>query len=151
MFNQTWKKYLPVITILLKRSVNGEQHLTLNHTDFERASGGRKMKWSFPVLQLSNGRIQNSSGKHAAIATELVTELQADDQLTALLRKHDYEFSMSNDFKLLIKNMSVVPEEVISEVTETVGTAEDGEMKTNSAQDEPPMQEEPVSVDEEKL
>jgi len=34
MFTQTWKKYLPVILIMLKRSVNGDQSLSMNHTDF---------------------------------------------------------------------------------------------------------------------
>lgn len=104
MFNQTWKKYLPVITILLKRSANGDQTMTLNHTDFERASGGRKMKWSFSSLFLVNGRLQNNGTKHSALATEMVTELQADEQISKLMKDQELEFSMSNDFKLLIKN-----------------------------------------------
>jgi hypothetical protein len=106
MFNQTWKKYLPVISILIKRSANGEQSLTMNHTDFERASGGRKMKWSFPVLQLNNGRILNNGTKYPAIVTEMISELQMDEQISKLLHKKEFEFSMSNDFKLLIKNIS---------------------------------------------
>ncbi|MEI8060081.1 MAG: hypothetical protein WCG67_07990, partial [Ferruginibacter sp.] len=57
MFNQTWKKYLPVLLILLKRSLIEPQVLNMNHTDFERAAGGRKIKFSFASLQLSNGRI----------------------------------------------------------------------------------------------
>jgi hypothetical protein len=108
MFHQAWKKYLPVITILLKRSANGEQSLNMNHSDFERASGGRKrkMKWSFSVLQLNNGRLLNNGNRHPALATEMVTELQANDQISKLLHKQDFEFSMTNDFKLLIKNVS---------------------------------------------
>ena len=115
MFNQTWKKYLPVITILLKRSVNGEQSLKLDHADFERAAGGRKMKWSFPTLQLSNGRIQNSSGKHLALATEMLAELQANEQTNKLLRNQDFEFSMTTDFQLLIRNNTVAAEAVIDD------------------------------------
>jgi hypothetical protein len=42
MFVQTWIKYLPVIKILLKRSVNGDQTLAMNASDFQRAAGGRK-------------------------------------------------------------------------------------------------------------
>ncbi|MEO8771942.1 MAG: hypothetical protein ABI402_17730 [Ferruginibacter sp.] len=108
MFNQAWKKYLPVITILLKRSANGEQTLNMNHTDFERAAGGRKMKWSFPALILNNGRILNNGTKHPALATEMVTELQVDDPISKLLKNQEFEFSMTNDFKLLIKNISVI-------------------------------------------
>ena len=58
MFSQAWKKYLPVITILMKRSPNGEQTLDMNKTDFERAAGGRKAKLSFSIT-LHKGRIQN--------------------------------------------------------------------------------------------
>ncbi|MEO6670593.1 MAG: hypothetical protein ABIN36_14005 [Ferruginibacter sp.] len=108
MFNQVWKKYLSVISILLKRSANGEQSLTMNHTDFERASGGRKMKWSFPVVQLNNGRLINNGTKYPSIVTEMITEFQADDQISRLLREKKFEFSMTNDFKLLIRNASAM-------------------------------------------
>ena len=40
MFLQTWKKYLPVIILLMKRSEKGEQVLDMNYTDFQRATGG---------------------------------------------------------------------------------------------------------------
>lgn len=110
MFNQTWKKYLPVITILLKQSVTGEQILSLNHTDFERASGGRKMKWSIPVMSLTNGRIQNLNTKQTVIATEMLAEMQADEQISKLLKMHKFEISMTNDFKLSIKNVTTADE-----------------------------------------
>ena len=35
MFLQTWKKYLPVIILLMKRSEKGEQVLDMNYTDFQ--------------------------------------------------------------------------------------------------------------------
>ena len=47
MFLQTWSKYLPVIKILLKRSINAQQTLDMNSTDFQRASGGKKVKFTF--------------------------------------------------------------------------------------------------------
>ena len=43
MFTQTWKKYLPVILILMKKSALEDQVLKVNQTDFERAAGGRKI------------------------------------------------------------------------------------------------------------
>jgi hypothetical protein len=123
MFSQTWKKYLPVITILIKRSVNGEQTLSMNHTDFERAAGGRKIKFSFSSLQLNNGRVDNNS-KHTPLAKEFAVVLQEDEQVRKLLSKQLFEFSMSNDFQLHIKNNTPAaapgadkPEE-ITEVTD---------------------------------
>ncbi len=103
MFTQTWKKYLPVIAILLKRSAGSEQKLNMNFTDFERATGGRKIKFSFTRLQLNNGRI-NPEIKQTAVAKELA-ELLREDALTQKIIAGQYlEFSLNNDFQLSIKN-----------------------------------------------
>ena len=47
MFTQTWKKYLPVIILLMKRSDKAEQVLDMNYTDFARAAAGKKNKTHF--------------------------------------------------------------------------------------------------------
>jgi hypothetical protein len=111
MFTQTWKKYLPVIAILIKRSASGDQTLSMNHTDFERAAGGRKIKYSFSQLQLNNGRI-NTAIKQAPLAKEFAELLQEDELTRRLLPGHQFEFSLSNDFQLTIKNNTPVPEAV---------------------------------------
>jgi hypothetical protein len=103
MFSQTWKKYLPVIVILIKRSVNESQTLKMNNTDFSRAAGGRKIKYSFHSLFLNNGRIDNTV-KHSPLAREFAEVLQENTQSKSLLQKQNFEFSMNNDFILTIKN-----------------------------------------------
>src|SRR5882757_4015060 len=100
MFSQTWKKYIPVIAILLKRSINGEQALKMNHTDFERAAGGRKIKFSFSNLQLNDGRL-NTMAKHTPIVKELAQVLQEHELTRGLLRDQNLEFQMTNDFQLM--------------------------------------------------
>ena len=62
MFTQTWKKYLPVILILMKRASQEDQVLKLNQNDFERAAGGRKIKYSYSNLELKKARL-NSQAK----------------------------------------------------------------------------------------
>lgn len=114
MFGQTWKKYLPVIAILLKRSVNGDQTLNMNHTDFRRAAGGRKIKFSFSRLVLKNGRISNGMDL-SPLAKEFAQVLQEGEQSKNLLKDQEYEFSMSNDFLLTIKNNTPVDTEVHAE------------------------------------
>ena len=52
MFSQTWKKYLPLISLFVKKAVNGPQKIQLNQTDFERALGGRKLKLSFSRMEI---------------------------------------------------------------------------------------------------
>lgn len=110
MFTQTWKKYLQVIAILIKRSANGDQTMRLNNTDFERAAGGRKIKFSFTHLQVNKGRI-NTQIKQAAVAKELAAVLQEDEVIKKLLVEQWLEFSLSNDFTLTIKNNTPAPEE----------------------------------------
>lgn len=123
MFTQTWKKYLAVIIILLKRSAQGQQVLSMNHTDFERSAGGRKMKYSFSNLLLTRGRINNSE-KHSVIAKELGTLLQEDEITRRLIANQVLEFSMNNDFQLTIINNTppeVIVEEPVEQEAGTVG------------------------------
>ncbi len=103
MFTQTWKKYLPAIVILIKRSVASEQELSMNHTDFERAAGGRKIKFSFSQLQLNKGKL-NTSIQQAPLAKELAIVLQEDAAAFKLISNLELEFSMGRDFVLHIKN-----------------------------------------------
>jgi hypothetical protein len=110
MFSQTWKKYLPVIAILIKRSASGDQTMRLNNTDFERAAGGRKIKFSFTHLQLNKSRI-NTQIKQGAVAKELAVVLQEDEAVKKLLADQWLEFALSNDFTLTIKNNTPAPEE----------------------------------------
>src|SRR5437762_9453727 len=115
-FTQTWNKYLPIIKILMKRSANGEQTLEMNSTDFQRAAGGRKVKFSFSI-ELVKGRMRNILAP-SPLARDLITALQQDEVAHALLRKQEYELVMSSNFKLQIKNCTPLPE-VIIEPTET--------------------------------
>ena len=122
MFTQTWKKYLAVITILLKRSATGAQTLKMNHTDFERAAGGRKIKYSFTCLRLNKGRV-DSSTKPSPLAVELGQVLMENDQTRPMVKSMYLEFSMNNDFQLVIKNNTAVIE---AETKETVESEDNG-------------------------
>ena len=123
MFRQTWKKYLPVITILMKRSVTGEQSLSMNNTDFERASGGKKTKFTFSGLTLENGRTDYQS-KHPAVAKDLVLLLQEDEHTRKLLQKQLFEFSMNGEFKLIIRNKTIISEPDTKEINDKAGQEE---------------------------
>jgi len=107
MFIQTWNKYLPIIKILFKRSVAAEQTLAMNSTDFQRAAGGRKVKYSFSIV-LVKGRIQNSDAP-PPLAKDLVAALQQDDVTRSFIRQNELELSMNNSFQLTIKNTTPPP------------------------------------------
>ena len=121
MFVPTWNKYLPVLKILLKRSVNSDQTLAMNASDFQRAAGGRKIKFSF-LITLHKGRLHTVDNP-PAIAREFVTVLQQDQILNQLIRQYDIEFSLSNSLQLLIKN--VTPPVVENSTTDTSDNIEE--------------------------
>jgi len=104
MFIQTWNKYLPIIKILFKRSVTADQTLDMNSTDFQRAAGGRKVKYSFSIT-LVKGRIQNVDNP-PPLAKDLVTALQEDDVTRSFIRQSELALSMNSSFQLLIKNVT---------------------------------------------
>jgi hypothetical protein len=106
MFSQVWKKYLPVIAILMKRSVQEAQSLSMNYTDFKSVLGGKKVKVSFTTIIIDNGRLQDGYA-HSAIAKEFVTVLQEHDIISKLLANQQFEFSLNNSFQLSIKYTSV--------------------------------------------
>jgi hypothetical protein len=117
MFVPTWNKYLPVLKILLKRSANSEQTLTMNASDFQRAAGGRKLKFSFSMT-LHKGRL-HTIDKPTAMAKEFAAVLQQDSITNQLIRQYDLEFSLNNSFQLLIKNITPPLETVASDSDES--------------------------------
>ncbi|MGZ8518358.1 MAG: hypothetical protein ACXWWD_13455 [Chitinophagaceae bacterium] len=115
MYTHIWNKYLPVIKILLKKSVAGEQKMGLNRTDFEKGNKTRKPACSFNV-ELTNGRFNTIS--QSAAAKDLVTVLLDDEIAKPLLRQNQYKISLNSDFQLSITNTTPVAEAAISESEE---------------------------------
>jgi hypothetical protein len=109
MYTHIWNKYLPVIKILLKKSVTAEQKMGLNRTDFEKGNRTRKPACSFNV-ELTNGRFNTVS--QSAAAKDLVTVLLEDEIAKPLLRQNHYKISLNSDFQLSITNTTPVAEEV---------------------------------------
>ena len=71
MFVQTWNKYLPVIKILLKRSVQGEQTLEMNSSDFPAGALSR-------LDHLPLTEIAFNAGKHPMQGIIAISGLTAD-------------------------------------------------------------------------
>lgn len=115
MYTITWKKYLPVIRLLLKKSVQGEQKMTLNRTDFERTSRLRKPVCAFDI-EVINGRLNRLNP--AAQVKSLMEVLTQDVATLPLLRKKHYAITLSSDFQLSIRNNTPVEETVVPTVEE---------------------------------
>jgi hypothetical protein len=111
MYVAIWNKYLPIIRILLKRAVNGEQVLDLNRIDFERAGSGRKAGYKF-MIEFNKGRVGNIiSG--IPLAADLAQVMQEDAAAKAILLPNNFTISLNTKFKLTIVCTAVG--EVLSE------------------------------------
>lgn len=120
MYTQIWSKYLPIIKILLKRTLNGDQVLDLNRIDFERAGSGRKAGYKFSI-EFTRGRVANIiSG--SALASDLAFVMLEDETIKPLLLANHYVVSLNTKFQLSLKN--VTPgEEVAADNANAAGEA----------------------------
>ena len=87
----------------MKRSAKGDQVLDLNFTDFERASGGKKVRFSFSDLVLNNGR-SNPEQKNSPLAADLILALQENKEAASIMNFKQYEFAMNINCQLTIRN-----------------------------------------------
>ena len=122
MYMSTWKKYLPVIRILLKKSATAEQVLPVDRLDFEKVNKLRKPVCSFS-MEMINGKLSPFSP--AVSGKELADVLREDDITRVLIRNNHYHISMNSKFELRIRNAN--PAEETSAVTEpSIENAEAG-------------------------
>jgi len=112
MYTYTWKKYLPVIRILLKRPAGTDHTVSLNRTDFEKTTKLRKPVCSFSV-ELGKGRLVGVNPP--AAAKDLLAILQEDAVANQLIRQHQYSISLNSDFILTVKNISTAAAEKAGE------------------------------------
>lgn len=103
MYNHIWKKYLPIIKILLKKSLNEEQILDLNRIDFERAGTARKAGYKFKI-EFIDGKVGNViSG--STLAMQLAQVILEDDSVKEILHEHNFQVNLNTRFQLIIKNL----------------------------------------------
>jgi hypothetical protein len=104
MYTQVWKKYLPIIRILMKKASDKSQTLDMNRIDFERAGSGRKAGYKFHI-KINNGRVTNViSG--SALALDLAEVLLQDEAAKKIISKNDYDLSFNPRFQLIIEQTS---------------------------------------------
>jgi hypothetical protein len=104
MYTHIWKKYLPIIRILMKKSISEEQVLDLNRIDFERAGTGRKAGYKFKI-EFSDGRVGNViSG--STLAMHLAQVILEDESAQEIINENDFVISLNTKFQLTVKNKS---------------------------------------------
>ncbi|MEP7258524.1 MAG: hypothetical protein ABI687_09050 [Flavitalea sp.] len=118
MYVHVWNKYLPIVKILLKKSVGGDQTLDLNRIDFERAGSGRKAGYKF-IIEFVQGRVANViSG--SPLASDLATVLLQDPLARGILAANDFNISLNTKFQLFLHHVpAATSEEQPSELEKT--------------------------------
>jgi hypothetical protein len=97
----TWKRYLPVIRLHIKKSFVEDQQFKLNIQDFESAGDRGKSGYTFNI-QMENGKvINNISG--SAVARDLYEALKSDDIIKGMLQDKSVKISVGKSFVLSIK------------------------------------------------
>jgi hypothetical protein len=135
MYTYTWKKYLPVIRLLLKRSAAADQTIALNRIDFEKGNRVRKPVVSFS-LDMVNGRLTVLNPPVAA--KDMLEILMQDDIARSLIRQNHYAISLGSDLKLTIKNLTPVVDEKDVPLTEDVNEAQEIKEEEAPVQDTKP-------------
>lgn len=110
MYTNVWSKYLPIIRIVMKRSIVAEQVLTLNTPDFERAGMKRKSGYKFS-FGLKDGKVKNVIIDHP-LASSLATVLTEDKAINELIQANEFYLSLSPKYELTIRHIPH-PEEVL--------------------------------------
>jgi hypothetical protein len=101
----TWKRYIPVIRLHLKKSLNEEQSFKLNIQDFESAGDRGKSGYTFSIT-MENGKVTNNiSG--SAVARDLYEALKGDEAVKALLQDNSVKISVGKSFILSIKTSHI--------------------------------------------
>jgi hypothetical protein len=97
----TWKRYMPVIRLHLKKSLNEDQQFKLNITDFESAGDRGKSGYTFNI-NMENGKVTNNiSG--SAVARDLFEAIKEDEAVKAMLLDRNVKISVGKSFVLSIK------------------------------------------------
>ena len=98
---QTWKKYLPVIRLHLKRSLTEDQSFKLNITDFESAGDRGKSGYTFSIT-IENGKVTTGlSG--SPVARDLFEALKSDEAIKAMFLDKSVKIAVGKTFLLSIK------------------------------------------------
>jgi len=89
----------------------------MNSSDFLRAAGGKKIKYSFS-FSIYKSRLQNLDSA-PPIGRDLIEALQFDPVTKEFIKKNHLEFSLNKNFQLTIKNTTPAEMPAIEEKEKT--------------------------------
>ena len=103
MYTNIWSKYLPIIRIVMKRSLAAEEILTLNAPDFERAGMKRKSGYKFS-FNLKAGKLKNVI-IDLPLASSLAAVLIEDKAVNDLIQTNEFYIALGPKYELTIRHI----------------------------------------------
>lgn len=100
MYTLLWKKYLPAIKVLLKKSNENDQKLLLYKHEFESTGARNKLGYVFK-LEILNGKPLNKSNSTAP-AYDLYTLMMEHEMISAWLKNQHVKIQVSRSYELNI-------------------------------------------------
>lgn len=101
-FLALWTKYLPVIRILLKKSVNEEQQVSLGKMELQSVDNRKNANFSFN-LAIIKGKVENSIGSNP-IAKDLFYVLNNDMIVRGFMSDKTITMQMTRASLLTLKS-----------------------------------------------
>ena len=103
MYLQLWKKYLPVIRLLLKKTDAGQQKLKLYRHEFEVAGNKNKSGYTFSI-EIVNGKVANKTNK-TAVGRDLVQVMNENEVVANWLKDQSVKISVGKSFELNLEKI----------------------------------------------
>ena len=114
MYTLLWKKYLPAIKVLLKKSNENDQKLLLYKHEFESTGARNKLGYVFK-LELLNGKPLHKSNTTAP-AYDLYTLMMEHETIAAWLKNQHVKIQVSRSYELNISSVKTGETEVLSPI-----------------------------------
>ena len=101
-FLALWTKYLPVIRILLKKSVNEEQQVALGKMELQSVDNRKNANYSFN-LEILKGKLENRIGG-SPIGKDLFNVLITDSNVISFMSDKMITIKMGKNSQLILKS-----------------------------------------------
>jgi hypothetical protein len=105
MFLALWTKYLPVIRILLKKSVKEEQQVSLGKLELQSADSRKNANYTFSIT-IVNGKVENGIGGKP-IGKDLFSILNNDLMVSDFMQDKTITISLGKNSLLTLKSEPV--------------------------------------------
>lgn len=101
-FLALWTKYLPVIRILLKKSINEEQQVSLGKLELQLVDNRKNANYSFN-LEILKGKVENGIGGNP-IGKDLFYVLSKDSMVSNFMNDKNIMIQMTRTAQLTFKS-----------------------------------------------